>query len=1127
MKIKKKAIYMVLAILCINLTAFAQNINLKLNNVTVKKAMETLKEGNGYSFVFASGDVDTQKVIQVDVQNGTVDQVIKQILHGQKVSYEIKNKNIIIQKDLLSNQSKTEKKKITGTVTDSDGLPIIGANIVEKGTTNGIITDIDGRFQLETTVNAILVISYIGYNTQEVKTENNSIINIELQEDSQKLEEVVVVGYGTQKKINLTGALSVVDNKDLENRAVSQVSQILQGQVPGLVITNTTGGDPDAALTWQIRGQGSPYVLVDGVPMDINMVNPNDIENISVLKDAASAAIYGARAAYGVVLITTKEGTSNKEKPEITYTNNIAWSKPTSLPDPMNSLEYATWWNEAASNSGAGQIFSDEVIGRIKNYMVDPTNTPSTYPDPTIPNKWGKMMYANANTNWYKVFFKDFVKTQQHNISISGNTKNSKYYVSAGLYTNAGQMAYGDDKYKRYTTSANFNSNITSWLRLNTKNKFSRAESDWPQDGYGGNGLGRSVLFHDIARRWPTDPVKTPDGQWGEMSRIHIYESGARDKYNDNQLWLTGELELEPLKNWIIKGSYTFNYRGYNRFIHQPVIYLNDLNGNPFIAYDIVPPSQVYKQADGDTYQRLDVYSTYNKSFEDHAFKVMLGYNQETKSLNSLNATKQNLITDAVPSFNTAIGQMLNGDNASSWATMGYFARINYNYKEKYLLELNGRLDGSYKYRKEDRWGFFPSISLAYRLSEEPYWKSLKSILPYTKLRFSYGSLGDQNGLDYNYLAIMGTTPQINWINNDGRPATVYIPALLSESLTWETLSTLNFGLDIATLNNRLNASFDIYKKSRTDIITTGEPLPSLLGTSAPSINSDAMKTRGWELSLNWADHIGKDWSYSIGVNLERHLSFITKTDNPEQILSSDYVGKRVGEIWGYESNGLFQSEEEINQAPSQSSIYGAWYPGDVRYADLNGDNIISVGQNTLKEHGDLKVIGNSIPSVYYNLKTNLKWKNIDLSMFWSGVGKYGVWFDSGYNMFWGQVWSGNIWASSGFKPHLDYWTTENRGAYFPRLAFDDAKNRQVSSRYLQNGAYFRLKNLQIGYELPKEWVEKIFLKYARLYVSGENLITFSSLPSTFDPEALYGSFGAGKIYPLSKSFSFGLTVVL
>lgn len=423
MKIKKKAIYMVLAILCINLTAFAQNINLKLNNVTVKKAMETLKEGNGYSFVFASGDVDTQKVIQVDVQNGTVDQVIKQILHGQKVSYEIKNKNIIIQKDLLSNQSKTEKKKITGTVTDSDGLPIIGANIVEKGTTNGIITDIDGRFQLETTVNAILVISYIGYNTQEVKTENNSIINIELQEDSQKLEEVVVVGYGTQKKINLTGALSVVDNKDLENRAVSQVSQILQGQVPGLVITNTTGGDPDAALTWQIRGQGSPYVLVDGVPMDINMVNPNDIENISVLKDAASAAIYGARAAYGVVLITTKEGTSNKEKPEITYTNNIAWSKPTSLPDPMNSLEYATWWNEAASNSGAGQIFSDEVIGRIKNYMVDPTNTPSTYPDPTIPNKWGKMMYANANTNWYKVFFKDFVKTQQHNISISGNTK--------------------------------------------------------------------------------------------------------------------------------------------------------------------------------------------------------------------------------------------------------------------------------------------------------------------------------------------------------------------------------------------------------------------------------------------------------------------------------------------------------------------------------------------------------------------------------------------------------------------------------------------------------------------------------------------------------------------------------
>lgn len=1037
--------------------------------------------------------------------------------------------NTIIQKDLVSNQSKTEKKKITGTVTDSDGLPIIGANIMEKGTTNGIITDIDGRFQLETAVNAILVVSYVGYNTQEIKIGNNSIINIELQVDSQELKEVVVVGYGTQKKINLTGALSVVDHKDLENRTSFKVSEILQGQVPGLVITNTNGGDPDANFSMQIRGQGSPYVLVDGNPMNISMLNPNDIESITVLKDASSAAIYGSRAAYGVVLITTKEGTSNKEKPEITYTNNIGWSKPTTLPEPMNSLEYATWFNEAALNSGSGQIFSDEVIERIKKYMNDPINTPSTYPDPSNPKKWGKMMYANANTNWYEVFFDDFVKTQQHNISVSGNTKNSKYYVSAGLYTNAGLMAYGDDKFKRYTTSANFNSNITGWLRFNAKTKFSRSESDWPQDGYGGIGLGRGVLFHDIARRWPTDPVKTPDGQWSEMSRIHVYESGARDKYTNNQVWLTGELELEPLKNWIIKGSYSFNYDGHNRFIHQPVVYLNDLNGDPYIAYDIVPPSQVYNQRIENTYQRLEVYSTYDKSFEDHAFKVLLGHNRESQLDDALAGRKQELITDAVPSFNTAIGEDIAERSVSSWANMGYFARINYNYKEKYLLELNGRLDGSYKYRGKDRWGFFPSVSLGYRLSEEPYWKSLKPILPYTKLRFSYGSLGDQNGLNYSYYAVMNATARVNWIDNDNkRPTGVAMPNLLSENLSWETLTTLNFGFDIATLNNRLNASFDIYKKSRTGIVTSGKPLPSLLGTSAPPINNDAMKTRGWELSLNWADHIGKDWSYSIGVNLDRHMSYITKTDNPNLLLSSDYVGKRVGEIWGYVSNGLFQSEEEIKQAPSQSRIYSVWYPGDVRYADLDGDNEISVGKNTLDDHGDLKVIGNSIPSVYYNLKTNLKWKNIDLSMFWSGVGKYGIWFTSGTNMFWGQIAWGDIWQSSGFKPHLDYWTPENRGAYFHRLAFDANKNREISSRYLQNGAFFRLKNLQIGFEFPKEWIQKIYLDYVRLYFSSENLITFCSLPSTFDPEALQGRYGSpGKIYPLEKSFSVGLTVVL
>lgn len=396
-------------------------------------------------------------------------------------------------------------------------------------------------------------------------------------------------------------------------------------------------------------------------------------------------------------------------------------------------------------------------------------------------------------------------------------------------------------------------------------------------------------------------------------------------------------------------------------------------------------------------------------------------------------------------------------------------------------------------------------------------------------MRFSYGTLGDQNGSAYNYMAILGITQQANWIGNDGRPASVGMPAIQSESLTWETLATFNFGVDATTLGDRLNASFDIYKKRRTDIITNGKPLPSLLGTSAPSINHDAQKTRGWELSLNWSDKIGDDWSYGIGVNIDRHLTFVTKTDNPTGILSSDYVGKRVGEIWGYETVGLFQSEEEIKQAPSQAEIYGAWFPGDVRYSDLNGDNKISVGSNTLNDHGDLKVIGNSVPSVFYGLKANLKWKNIDLSMFWNGVGKYGIWFDNGAKMFWGLVDNGNIWSSAGFKPHLDYWTLDNRDAYFPRLAFDSNKDRQVSSRYLQNGAYFRLRNLQIGYEFPKQWIEKIFLKYARLYVSGENLITFTSLPSTFDPEGLgSGGLGSGgRVYPLSKSFSFGLTVVL
>lgn len=1111
--------------LSISANIYSQNakVTIQKNNVSVQEILDEIESSTELRFFLLNEQINTDRKVDINVRETSVDKVLDILFKGNKIKYNISKNNLVLL------QEDKGIKDISGKVTDSEGVSLPGVSVMLKDSENGTVTNANGEFQLSNVKSTdILQFSFVGMIPHSITVGNKISFNVILESDTYNLEEIVAVGYATQKKVNLTGATTVVKKEQMENRPVAQVSRVLQGVVPGLSISATNaGGEPDAAMNWQIRGQGTPYILVDGIPMDINNVNPNDIESVSVLKDAASAAIYGARAAYGVVLITTKSGKKGMKKPQITYSNNIAYSTPTILPEPMNSLEFAEWWNTSATNSGAGKIFSDEVIQRIRAFKNDPGNSPSTAPDPNSPNKWGRMMHANANTNWFDVFYEDWEMRQQHNISVKGGSDKSKYYLSGGFFDHQGQMAFGDDEFQRYSTAANFSSEITKWFKVGLKTKFTRSVSDWPQDAYGGTGLGRKVLFHDIARRWPTDPVKTPDGQWGEMSRIHIYESGARDKYEKNVLWLTFDTELEPIKNWKINASYTFHNKNQNRSNHQPVVYMNDIEGNPYITFDLVPPSQISKTFVSDKYERIDLYTSYELKYEEHTIKLLAGHNRESGTYNSLTAAKQDIITDAVPSLSTAIGRMTNGDGNSSWATMGYFSRLNYNYKNKYLLELNGRYDGSHKFKEEDRWGFFPSVSVGYRVSEEEFFKPLTDYIPYLKLRASYGSLGDQNGSAYSYLSVMGINSEIKWLSGDKRPATVYMPGILSESLTWETLTTVDYGVDASFLNNRLSATFDWFKKERTDIITNGKPLPALLGTSAPSVNGNSLETKGWELSLAWKDKIGDDFKYGIAVNISDYKKIITKTDNPDGLLSKDYVGKEVGEIWGYESDGLFQSQEEIDNSASQKKIYGAWYPGDVKYKDLNNDGEISNGKYTLEDHGDLKVIGNSQPRYFYNINVNAEWKGFDFTMFWSGIGKRDIWFNHGTNMFWGQTWSGNIWSSSAFKPHLDYWRTDNTDAYFPRLAYDANKNRKTSTRYLQSAAYLRLKNIQLGYKIPSRYLNKFNIQNLRIYFSAENLLTFTKLHEGFDPESFGGGFGYGKAFPLSKTLSFGINITM
>ncbi|MGI6572324.1 MAG: TonB-dependent receptor [Fermentimonas sp.] len=1112
--------------------SYTQNarVTITKRNVTLREVLTEIESQTDYLFIY-NNEVNANEKVSIRAKQQAVSKVLASLLKDKDVSYSMEGNHIILsmiekaddaEKEAVVAVVQQQKKTITGTVVDANGEPIIGANVIEAGTTNGTVTDADGRFSLAIDNNAAIRVTYIGYLDHDVSTTGLTSFNITLLEDTRALDEVIVVGYGVQKKVNVTGAVSSVNEDEISNRPVAKASEVLQGLVPGLTIAYPRGGDPDAKLNWQIRGQGSPYILVDGIPMDVNSINPNDIESISVLKDASSAAIYGGYAAYGVVLITTKSGKQGTGT-SVTYSNNIAFSKPTTLPKMMNSLEYATWWNTITENSGVAPMFTDEVVERIKAYLNDPVNTPSTYPDKNNPTRWGRMDQANANTNWYKVYFKDWSVHQQHNLSVRGGTTKSGYFVSAGFYDNRGQMAFGNDTYKRYTVSGSFGYEITDWLRLGFKPKFSYAVTDWPHDGYGGDGLGRQVLFHDLARRWITDPVKTPDGQWGEMSRIAIYESGARDKNKDENFYITYETEIKPLKNLNIIGNYTYGTRSFNRLNHQPIVYLNDLAGIPFIVYDLVPPSQVHKEFRNDNFQKLDIYSTYEVNIRDHNLKAMIGHNRQSGRNDYLFSKKQQLVTDEVPSLSTATGRIVSNDEISKYATMGYFSRINYNFSEKYLLELNARYDGSYKYRKGDRWGFFPSLSAGYRISEETFFESLKNFIPFLTIRGSYGQLGDQAGSAYSYLSIMNINPEITYIMDDERLSTVLMPEIISDDLTWETLTTLNLGIDFILFKNRLFTYFDWFERERSNIITSGKPLPSLLGTSAPPINYDIHKTKGWELTLNWIDRISSDFNYSIGLNISDYYTKVTKTDNPNGLLSRDYIGKTVGEIWGFTTQGLFQSEEEIAEAPSQAQIYGTWFPGDVRYSDLNNDNLISFGDNTLKNPGDRKIIGNSMPRYLYNIKTEINWKKLNISMLWNGIAKRDTWFQN--YTFWGV---GSIWQHSAFKEHLDYWTPNNKNAYFPRPAYQPKRNRQISDRYLQNTAFLRLKNIQLGYTFDRTQLKNLNpIKNITLYLSGENLITISKLFDYFDPEAFSGQYGEGKVHPLSKQISIGLNVTL
>lgn len=1018
-----------------------------------------------------------------------------------------------------------------GVVTDTTGETVIGASVVVKGTTNGTITGLDGDFSLSgVTKGSILVVSFVGYQNTEVKW-NGQPLTIVLKEDTKVLDEVVVVGYGTQKKANLSGAVAAVDGKVLQDRPITNIGQGLQGVVPNLNITMNNGGAPGATSSFNIRGNtslngGSPLVLVDNVQMDANLVNPDDIESISVLKDAASASIYGARAAYGVILITTKKG-KKSDKPTVSLSATGYWQSPALTFHNVNSMQYLTMMDEAYQNDGgSGHYFKSQVYQYAEDYFNGKYDSPVFFDTAYDTYKYG---YC-GNTDWWDELYKTSF-SQIYTANISGGNDRTTYYASVSMNDQGGILKAGDDKYNKYNANVNISSNITKWLNVSAKIAHTYTDELHPTGGttamnstaYSGLSSYSGMMKGDLS---PLMPVKHPDGHYAGQGSytnpVAIMEQGGNAQYKQNDLWMTGAVKITPIKGLVINADYTWNF--YGKSSNQHVQNFYDYTAVPGTEnyYPWTNPSSVTVTNNDDYYNAFNAFAEYTFSLkEKHNFKVMVGYNQENKHKKYHYAGRKNLIDSSNPSLNLAYGDMAMNGSETHWSVNGFFARINYDYKGKYLLELNGRYDGSSKFPHGDRYAFFPSASVAWRVSEEKFWEPIRGWFDNFKLRASYGSLGNQ-ALDesrygnFPYLATYGINTKYGALLNGTRPVAVSVPGLVSASFTWETVNQIDFGFDASFFGGRLNTSFDWYRRNTKDMLTAGQALPAVLGTSVPQENAADMKTVGWEVSLEWNDRLSNGFGYHIKGVLSDYQASITKFSNPTKLLGTHYVGEKLNEIWGYVSNGLFQSDEDAKAADQSYLSGGSWGAGDVKYEDLDHDGKIYIGKNTLDDSGDRKIIGNSTPRYSYGITAGFDYKGFDFEMFWQGIGKRDYWL--GGSQFWGFT---DEWCTP-LTSSLDYWTEDNRDAYFPRLHHYGVNggNHQVSTRYLQNAAYLRLKNVVLGYTIPRSITEKVKISRLRVFVQGENLLTFTPLIDSYDPETLNNM-----TYPINKKISVGLNL--
>ncbi|MBD8346814.1 SusC/RagA family TonB-linked outer membrane protein [Dysgonomonas sp. HGC4] len=1046
---------------------------------------------------------------------------------------------------LLFLEAFAQNTSIKGIVVDaSSHEPLIGVAIVQKGMTNGTISDIDGNFTLEAPLGSTLVASYIGYEKQEVKATAN--MRIALGEDTQALNEVVVVGFGVQKKVNLTGAVGTASAKDFESRPVSSATMALQGVVPGLNISNAgKGGELNASKSINIRGSGtigdfssgSPLILIDGMEGDINTINPQDIDNISVLKDAAAASIYGSRAPFGVILITTKKGKSGRAV--INYNNSFRFNTPIKLPKMMSSWEYVNFYDDAMYNKNNTHYYTEEYKQKVKDYYEGKL-APNDVAKAQGNGKWD-YDFTWGNVDWLQEYFREWAPSQEHNASVSGGSDKLTYYLSANYLDQSGFMRYGTDNYKRYNLTAKISSQLTKYVQLDYMTRYVRADYSRPAVMY-------NDFYNNVLRRTrPVRPVYDPNGYYmSDINYIGALKDGGRHKDQNDGLVQQGRLTFTPIKNWNIIGEMNVKIdNNWNHWDHKIVYshYADDPEKTYAATMTGYSQNAVSEYSYKSTFLNPNIYSNYHFNLDKHGFAVTGGFQSEQQKYRNATAQRSDMISTDMPVLNLTTNNVSNFGISGAyeeWANAGFFSRVNYDFDGRYLFEGNLRYDGSSRFRSEDRWILTPSFSLGWNMAREDFWKPLANKIETFKFRMSYGSLANQNtnSLYPTYRIIDVNSANGNWLINGAKPNTANAPKLVTSTLTWEKVKTTNFGFDISSLNGRLTGSFDYFVRKTEDMLGPGIELPASLGTDVPRTNNTDLKTTGWELQVEWRDRI-QDFSYGVRLNLSDARSKVLRYGNPTGNLGTYLEGEWIGNIYGYTTLGIAKTDEEMKAhlatMPNggQDGLGSQWTAGDIMYVDLNGDGKISNGSYTLNDMGDMKKIGNNTPRYLFGFNVNAAWKGVDVQMFWQGVLKRDYWPGDNNMTFWG-VTDGEWWSTS-FKDHLDYFRTsdnplgENLNSYYPRPIFN-TKNNKVQTRYLQNAAYGRLKNLQLGYTFQKKLTNALKLQNLRVFFSGENLLTITSLSGTMDPETVGigiqdNSQANSTVYPLSKTYSFGLSV--